>query len=255
MTPLPAASAPNSSATAHPFLDKEHAKIRRLFDGVAPRYDFLNHLLSFQLDRAWRRRAVAALALARDGCYLDACCGTGDLAFAVRRRVQALGGGRVVASDFSLNMLEIAHAKNRADARSPAAALLAGDTLRLPFAAQTFDGVTVGFGIRNVEHLAAALTELRRVLKPGGRLVLLEFTRVTQPVLKQLFDFYCQRVLPRIGNWLSGSRERAYSYLQESIARWPAGDVLAVELRSCGFRDVRWRRLLPGNVALHVGVC
>ena len=247
-----AATERSPHAAAHPFLDKEHHKIRRLFDGVAPRYDLLNHLLSFQLDRWWRRRAVAELACIRDGRYLDACCGTGDLAFAIERRLRRLGGGRVMASDFSLNMLELGRRKRGVEAT--ATCLLAGDTLKLPFDARSFDGITIGFGIRNVENLSGALEELARVLKPGARLVLLEFTAMTLPVLKNFYDFYSQRVLPRIGNWISGSRDRAYSYLQESIARWPRGEPLAEQMRARGYQEVRWRRLFPGNVALHVGL-
>jgi demethylmenaquinone methyltransferase/2-methoxy-6-polyprenyl-1,4-benzoquinol methylase len=235
-------------SAAHPGLDKEKRRIQGLFDSIAPRYDFLNHLLSFQLDRWWRRRAVRELGARADGIYLDACCGTGDLALALLGRAPA--APRVVATDFSLGMLRLALRKARAG-RAPH--LLAGDTLRLPFADRAFDGAAVAFGIRNVEDLDGGLRELARVIRPGGRLVLLEFTPFSVPLVRPVFHFYLERVLPRLGNWISGSDERAYSYLNDSIRRWPAGEVLADRLRAAGLVAVRWRTLFPGNVALHIG--
>ncbi|MCI0652273.1 MAG: ubiquinone/menaquinone biosynthesis methyltransferase [Planctomycetes bacterium] len=239
---------------AHPFLDKERRKIQRLFDGIAGRYDFLNHLLSFQLDRAWRRRAVAALRPVAGGSYLDACSGTGDLAFALARSLLGAAGAapctRIYASDFSRKMLEIGAAK-AASLRAPAPRFLAGDTLALPFADRVFDGALIGFGMRNVENLPAALAELRRVLRADGRIVILEFTPLRNRALRPLANIYTRRLLPFIGNLLSGTKDGAYRYLNDSIARWPDAAELAKLMRASEWRDVSWRALFPGNVALH----
>jgi len=239
------------SRGAHPFLDKEQGKIRRLFDGIAPRYDFLNHLLSFHMDKAWRRVAISELEFRNGALYLDACCGTGDLSFALEHRLaKSHPRARVIGADFSLSMLAHGTRKRRLDS-SPR--FVAGDTLQLPFDDRVFLGATVGFGIRNVEDLPAGLSELRRVLRRGGRLVLLEFTPVDTPVIKQCMDFYCHQVLPRIGNLVSGTRDQAYSYLQQSIDRWPNRQTLARRMSEVGFKAVKHRRLFPGNVAVHSG--
>ncbi|MFQ5655329.1 MAG: class I SAM-dependent methyltransferase, partial [Planctomycetota bacterium] len=159
----------------------------------------------------------------------------------------------VVADDFSLPMLRLGVAKARARGGG-FPRFLAADTLMLPFEARTFDGAVVGFGIRNVERLDEGLRELERVLRPGARLVLLEFTELRNPLLGPCFRLYLRKVLPAVGNWVSGSRERAYSYLQSSVDHWPDGDGLAEQMRRAGFRGVTWRPLFPGNVALHAGV-
>lgn len=242
---------PAAAEEPHPYLDRGSTRIQSLFDHIAPRYDLLNHLLSLNMDRAWRRRAIAALAPRTGGVYLDACAGTGDLAFALAARLPA----RVFAADFSTEMLRVGLRKGRAAARRGGGAprFLAGDTLRLPFADGAFDGAMVGFGIRNVERLAAGLRELRRVLRRDGRLVILEFTPMRNRLLRPAVSFYTNQILPRVGNLISGSKERAYSYLQESMRSWLDGDALAKALTDAGFRSVRWRTLLPGIVALHVG--
>ncbi|MGE3163316.1 MAG: bifunctional demethylmenaquinone methyltransferase/2-methoxy-6-polyprenyl-1,4-benzoquinol methylase UbiE [Planctomycetota bacterium] len=236
---------------AHPYLDKDHRKIRTLFDGIAPRYDLLNHLLSFNLDHRWRRQAIDVLRPRAGGHYLDVCCGTGDMAFELERRVG--GGAHVVATDFSVPMLEGSVQKCR-DRAGTSPTFLAGDTLRLPFADGTFDGVTVAFGIRNVENLTGAAREIARVLRPGGTLAVLEFTPVQRRWLRPLFHLYCHGVVPWVGNLVSRSRDRAYSYLQQSIDRWPTAPDFADQLRAAAFASVDWRILFPGNVALHWGV-
>ena len=249
-------------SAAHPALDKEQRKIQGLFDSIAPRYDLLNHVLSLQLDRVWRRRAVEELRPRPGGVYLDACCGTGDLSFAVQRHGDEFGTDapppRVVGSDFSLGMLTHGARKRVEErgrrgetARLPG--FLAGDTLNLPFADRTFDGAAVAFGIRNVADLDAGLRELTRVVRPGGQVVLLEFTPIRVPVFGAVFHFYLRHILPRIGNWISRSEDRAYTYLNESIRRWPDGDALGDRMRDAGLCAIRWRALFPGNVAVHAG--
>lgn len=240
-------------SAAHPYLDKEHEKIQGLFDSIAPRYDFLNHFLSLGIDLRWRNHAVAALDPQSGGRYLDACCGTGDLGVAILKEGerQRRDGGEpltVIGSDFSRGMLHQGARKRKTPHRPQ---LLAGDTMQLPFPDATFDGATVAFGIRNVQDLPAGLHELARVIRPGGRVVLLEFTPLEVPVFGPLFHFYLEHVLPRIGNFISRSRSRAYTYLNDSIRRWPDGETLADRLREAGFCAVQWRALFPGNVALH----
>ncbi len=242
--------------SSHPYLNKEQAKIRGLFDRIAHRYDLLNHLFSFNLDKRWRKLAVNCLAPKDNGCYLDACAGTGDLSFAIAKRIQKEAKtAKTIAADFSLPML--IHAQEKKSQRAEKEKLielpnfLAGDTMRLPFADKSFDGVTVAFGIRNVEVLQEGLKEIRRILKPGGRLVILEFTPIKNKLVKPFFDFYCHGIIPFIGNLISGSSDKAYSYLQQSIDRWPNADDFASQLKEAGFSSAGFNRLLPYNVALH----
>lgn len=245
--PVETASEPPPTA-----LDKRGLTIRQLFDGIAGHYDLLNHLLSMNLDRRWRERAIDRLAPRPHGCYLDACTGTGDLGLALAARLREEDGARVYGSDFSLSMLESTRHKPVA-ADAPRPRWLAGDTLRLPFADGTFDGALVGFGIRNVDGLDQGLSELRRVLRPGGQLVLLEFTRMQNRMLRPFAEVYCRWIVPCVGNLVSRSRERAYSYLQASMKEWPDGERLAARMRDAGFETVEWRALFPGIVALHHG--
>lgn len=241
---------------AHPYLDKDGGKIRGLFDAIAPKYDLLNHLLSLNIDRWWRRVAVRELAPTANGRYLDACTGTGDLSFSLLREIRSRGGKpetdrpQVFSSDFSLPMLRVGQKKSRSGTRPR---FLQGDTLHLPFGDGTFDGAMVGFGIRNVADLLAGLEELRRVLRQGAPLVLLEFTALNFPIVGPIFEFYSEKILPRIGNLLSRSPDDAYTYLHESIERWPKGEELVGIMREAGFKGARWQRLMPGNVAIHVG--
>jgi len=211
--------------------------VRRMFDRIAPVYDAMNRVMTAGLDRRWRRVTVDAVVRPGDR-VLDACCGTGDLAVAARGR-----GADVVGLDFSEAMLARARSK-RSDIE-----WVAGDVLALPFEDASFDAATVGFGVRNVDDLAAGLRELRRVLRPGGRLGILEITQPRGP-LAPFYRLWFDRVIPVLGRLLPGGS--AYTYLPASVRRFPGPEDLAALLVECGFPDVRFRLFAGGIVALHV---
>ena len=226
--------------------DAKRSYVRDMFTAIAPRYDLLNHLLSLNVDRGWRRRAVARLAWERApwGTFLDACAGTLDLA--AELVAQPGFSGRVVGADFVVPMLRLGRGKDR-ELRSVGA-----DTLRLPFANGTFDGGTVGFGIRNLVDVDAGFRELRRVLKPGARLVVLDFTLPRASPLRALYLFYFRRVLPLIGRIVSKHMD-AYSYLPDSVLQFPTPEALAERMSLAGFADVGYERLTLGVAAVHWG--
>lgn len=234
------------------------ARVREMFGRIAPRYDFLNHFLSFSLDRLWRRRTAKRFSaiLARPSArVLDLCCGTGDLAFALSRRSVELsktsdGVCRVIGSDFAIPMVELAAQKGRSE-RTPAT-FLAGDALSLPFAACTFDLVTAGFGFRNLANYRRGLSEIARVLKPGGEVGLLEFSDPQRGVGAAAFRFYFRRILPRIGGAISGDAH-AYNYLPNSVSKFPPPEELAEWMKSTGFDEVKFKVWNFGSVALHTG--
>ncbi len=213
--------------------------VRSMFDRIAPVYDPMNRLMTAGLDRTWRRLAVDAVVQPGDR-VLDACCGTGDLALEAER-----GGGIVTGLDFAPRMLE------RARRKSESIVWVEGDLLALPFDAASFDAATVGFGVRNVADLDAGLRELRRVLRPGGRLAVLEITTPRGP-LRPFFSLWFDRVVPAAGRLLPGGQ--AYSYLPASVRRFPGAEELANRLESAGFEGVRFRLLGGTIVALHTAV-
>ena len=225
----------------------QELQIRRLFSEIAPRYDLLNHVLSMNLDRRWRRRAVACLGWEghAEGLYLDACAGTFDLSLELAG--QSGFRGHVVGSDFAVPMLMEGLSKLAGAAVAP----VCGDALHLPFGTETFCGATVGFGVRNLADLDRGLAEFHRVLRIGARLVVLEFTTPPNPLLRQLYLFYFHRVLPRVGRWVSG-HPWAYSYLPASVKEFPGPAQLAGRMRRAGFRDASWSLLSGGIAALHV---
>jgi demethylmenaquinone methyltransferase/2-methoxy-6-polyprenyl-1,4-benzoquinol methylase len=213
--------------------------VRGMFDRIAPVYDAMNRVMTAGLDRSWRRLTVEAVVQPGDR-VLDACCGTGDLAIAAERE-----GGIVTGLDFSPRMLE------RARKKSETVTWIEGDLLALPFDDGSFDAATVGFGVRNVADLEAALAELHRVLRPGGRLAILE---ITQPRggLRPFFSLWFERIVPLLGKVLPGGK--AYTYLPASVRRFPGAEELAALLEQRGFEQVRFRLLGGTIVALHTGV-
>lgn len=229
--------------------DGRAAQVRRIFSEIAPRYDLLNHVLSLNIDRRWRGKAVRDLGWERqpEGIYLDACAGTFDLSLELARRPGFVG--HVMAADFAQPMLVQGCAKLEGTPVSP----VCGDTLRLPFPDASFDGVSVGFGVRNLADLERGLADMRRVLRPGAHLVILEFTVPTNIVMKACYMLYFTRILPVVGRLVSG-HPWAYTYLPESVKEFPDPEGLAAFMRAAGFVDVRWKTLSGGIAALHVGV-
>ena len=226
----------------------EKAAVRSMFDRIAPRYDLLNRLLSAGTDVRWRRACADLLELAGPARLLDLCTGTADLLIEVLGRD---AGHRGAGVDLSEEMLRRGAAKLKRRGLAGRTGLAAGDAEALPFAADSFDAATVGFGIRNVGDPAAALAEVRRVLRPGGRLVVLEFSQ-PRGWLGVLYRRYFHRVLPRVGALVSGDRA-AYTYLPASVARFPTPEAFAALMERAGFTGVRWRLLTGGIACLHRG--
>lgn len=228
--------------------------VRGMFGRVAGRYDLLNHLLSFNLDKRWRARTVERVAevLQRPSVkVLDLCCGTGDVLLSMEARRSSAPGARaaIFGSDFCHPMLIEARRKiDGARLRSP---LFEADALALPLAHESLDLITVAFGFRNLANYQRGLYELERVLKPGGVLAVLEFSQPTNRVFGALYRFFSKYVLPLVGGLVSGSRE-AYSYLPESIRKFPRPEELAHQMRHCGFSSVEFERMTFGVVALHL---
>lgn len=223
--------------------------VRSMFARVAGRYDLLNHLLSFNMDRYWRWRTVRRVrdVLARpEARALDLCCGTGDLMLAL----EAERGTMVFGSDFSHPMLEVARAK--VEKRRRQSLVFEADALHLPVADRSFDLITVAFGFRNLADYRAGLREMLRVMRPGGVVAILEFSQPPNPVFARLYNFYSRRILPTVGGVVSGARD-AYEYLPESVRRFPGTGELAAEMRRTGFGEVEFERMTGGIVALHVG--
>jgi demethylmenaquinone methyltransferase/2-methoxy-6-polyprenyl-1,4-benzoquinol methylase len=236
-------------------VSKDGAVIRRMFAEIAPRYDLLNHVLSFNVDRRWRRLAVEALGLRPQDVVLDVCTGTADLALELARKVRLEAGGAVFGADFCLPMVALGERKRvrRVEERLR---LLAADALRLPFPDGSFDAVAVAFGVRNLADLDAGLRELMRVLKPAGRLAVLEFTTPPRRWLRRLFHFYFHRMLPRIGALLSGRTGggTAYRYLPASVAEFASPESLSRSIEAAGCSTVRFRLLSGGIAALYIAV-
>jgi demethylmenaquinone methyltransferase/2-methoxy-6-polyprenyl-1,4-benzoquinol methylase len=228
--------------------DEKRAYVQRIFSQIAPSYDLLNHLLSFNIDRRWRREAIAAIGWERAprGVYVDLCAGTLDVSAELARRPAF--AGRVVAADFAEPMLVAGRGKTSPTVVSPVVA----DALDLPIPSDAASGAIVAFGIRNVADLDRGLREVYRVLAPGSTFVILEFTTPRSAAVRAAYHLYFHRVLPFIGGVISG-HATAYKYLPKSVANFPIEEQLAARMRDAGFRDVSWRTLTLGIAAIHVG--
>lgn len=229
--------------------DGKRDYVRQMFSDIAPRYDLLNHVLSLNIDRAWRHAALRALNWTRRpaGAYLDLCAGTLDVGALLTR--QSGFHGFVMGADFAVPMLHHGAGKAPRTVLAPVGA----DALSLPIPAGRMDGAIVAFGIRNVADLDAGLREVRRVLAPGARFVILEFSTPRSALVRAAYHAYFHHVLPRIGRLVSGHGS-AYTYLPMSVTHFPTGDALAERMRQAGFADVTWRSLTFGIAAIHVGV-
>jgi demethylmenaquinone methyltransferase/2-methoxy-6-polyprenyl-1,4-benzoquinol methylase len=237
--------------------DKESAttseqarRVREMFATIAARYDLLNHLLSGNIDTRWRRLVAKTLSatLANDEArVLDVACGTGDLSLTLCEA----GWSQIVGVDFCRPMLDIAASKAaRSGSRVP---FVEGDALALPFGDCSFEAATIAFGLRNLASLEAGFGELRRVLKPGGRLAVLEFSKPKTPLLRSFFKIYFTRLLPLLGGLISGSRS-AYQYLPDSVSRFPDQRELARLMKEAGFSEISFQNLTGGIAALHLGM-
>ena len=236
--------------------DKESAttseqarRVREMFATIAARYDLLNHLLSGNIDRRWRRlvaKTLSATLANRDARVLDVACGTGDLSLTLCER----GKARVLGIDFCRPMLDIAAAK--ASKSGLSLPFVEGDALDLPFADRSFEAATIAFGLRNLTSVEAGFKELLRVLKPGGRVAVLEFSKPKAPLLRSLFGIYFTKLLPLFGGLISGSKS-AYQYLPDSVSRFPNQNELSNLMTQAGFEDVTFRNLTGGIAALHLG--
>ena len=228
-----------------------HARaVREMFSGIAGRYDLLNHVLSLNIDKRWRRKARALLQHIldnKDAVVLDVACGTGDLSIELNRGANA----KVIGTDFCRPMLTVADGKNSTEHFD--IPYVEGDAMNLSFGDDSFDALTIAFGLRNLAHFAAGLEELHRVLKPGGRIVILEFSSPVLPGFRQLFNFYFAHVLPRIGGAVSGSRG-AYEYLPDSVSKFPNQKALVAMMEQTGFSEVKYQNLTGGIAAIHTGI-
>lgn len=224
-------------------------EVREMFDNIAPKYDLLNHTLSMSIDRVWRRRVVGEVRRAKPGRILDVATGTGDLAIAMARRIRDV---QVLGVDLSEQMLAVARRKIEARGLDGRIVLDRGDAERLAVADASVDVATVAFGVRNFGDLGAGLRELARTIKPGGKVVILEFSRPCNRVFRALYEFYSYKILPRIGGLVSRDK-RAYEYLPASVGEFPAPEEFMAMMARAGFRNCRARSQSFGIAQIYIG--
>ncbi len=232
-------------------VDKSGPRVRKMFGEIAGRYDFLNHLLSLNIDRYWRWRTVRSVPPTQGAKILDLCTGTGDLALAYHRA--ARGEVQIVAADFCHEMLAIGRQKGLKAGADGAVTFVEADAQQIPLESDQFQIVTVAFGLRNVAKTDVGLAEMVRVCAPGGKVAVLEFSTPQWQPFKAIYGWYFRNVLPRIGQIFSGSGQEAYSYLPSSVGEFPQGDQLAERMRAAGLSDVTYQALTFGVATLYVG--
>ena len=239
-----------SDAAATESVDKSGARVQRMFGQIASRYDLSNHLLSLGIDRYWRWRTVRQVPPKGPAPILDLCTGTGDLALAYLR---ASRQAPVVGADFCQPMLEVAIGKRKRAQAAERLEFVEADAQHLPFADESFQIVTVAFGLRNIADTDRGIAEMVRVCRTGGHVAVLEFSLPTRRPLRAVYGWYFRNVLPRIGQLLARNREDAYNYLPASVGQFPSGEDLAMRLRAGGLREVRYLPLTCGVATLYVG--
>ncbi len=232
-------------------VDKREERIRSMFGHIAPSYDFLNHLLSLNIDRYWRWRTTRLVPPAGTAPILDLCTGTGDLALAYDRA--AKGKAPIVGADFCHEMLCIAKRKAQKIHAEGRITFLEADAQKLPFPSDYFQIATVAFGLRNVTDTDKGIAEMVRVTQPGGKVAILEFSQPKGWLMGPLYRFYFKKILPTLGQWISRSKDNAYHYLPASVLEFPDGEALAVKLRGHGLTDVVWHRFTFGIATLYIG--
>ncbi len=233
-------------------VDKSETRVRQMFGEIAPRYDFLNHFLSFGIDKYWRWQTVRSVAPLNDSPMLDLCTGTGDLALAYAKHLPT--GGKIVGADFCHEMLAIGRQKAARAGRNGQMAFIEADAQHLPFSDNQFQIVCVAFGLRNITDTDRGLREMVRVCQPGGRVAVLEFSMPQRQPVRGIYTFFFRRVLPKIGQAVSQSQSNAYNYLPQSVLEFPEGEALCQRMRAAGLREVRYRPLTLGTVTLYVGI-
>jgi len=233
-------------------LSPKAAQIRQMFSSIAPWYDFLNHLLSLNFDRSWRRQAVSVLSDKienKKAQCLDLCCGTGDLTFEIVKQ----GAANVICTDFSHSMLKLNTQKTKKYHLKKRIQIIETDALKLPFRTESFDALGIAFGLRNLENYSKGLLEMFRVLKPKGRIVILEFSKPNNFIFNRIFQFYFLNILPAIGKKLSG-HQNAYHYLPDSVTQFPDQINLCKLLSDSGFSQVSYKNLSGGIAAIHSAI-
>lgn len=240
----------NAAETNRTFREAEHSRaVREMFGGIASRYDLLNHVLSLNIDKGWRRKVVAELRPILDNAdasVLDVACGTGDLSLELASGAKA----SITGTDFCRPMLKFAQEK--IDAAKRTIPLVEADAMQLPFPQESFSAATIAFGLRNLPNVENGLAELFRILKPNAKLAVLEFSQPAIPGIREAFNFYFTRVLPRIGGLVSGSR-CAYEYLPDSVRGFPPQKELSALMEKVGFTNVEYMNLTGGIAAIHIG--
>lgn len=250
--PPPTSEEPAPPATSGAGPDKSGTRVRTMFGEIARRYDFMNHFLSGGVDYYWRWYTVRKVSPVAEGPILDVCTGTGDLAVAYWNRAKRKLP--VVGSDFTLPMLQIARDKTKSlQGKGAPLTFLQADTQALPFPEETFQIVSVAFGLRNVSDTRRGLIEMLRVCRPGGRVAVLEFSMPGNPLIRSVYSWYFRNILPRLGQLLARNNQSAYNYLPESVGAFPYGRALADIMTECGMERVTWHPLTFGIATLYVG--